>query len=462
MTRSALLFKGFECLAILILSFMAIVLTWEVFMKYNSSASTFKRSEKTLSNVPTIVICFSPVNYNYTYGKDFNISKFLTFYDFIEGSTDNVLKEGENEKQMVSMTKMQTVFSGTCYKLTSTAKKVDSHNYERISVTFHDDIPYDKLPIIEAHFTSEENSYGIARAHWLDGDLLVFKIQPNQKISEFVLREENYIFLKEKSECREESFYHCYGTLFLKEDFNNCPKKCLPHTFPNETIYGYEIPYCKIQSEDMKCASRLSFDVKYGSVIKGQCIERSCQQVQYSGTEAYQQISFDNIHTRTFAYAYMSPGTALVYEEYLIYDLVGVFGSIGGQLGLFLGFSFVGMMSFCLNHLQLWMNHDQNQESKNSDTHEKKNINKTKDILWHQMSKNSQFQERFSKMEVNLAELYERVIKLSNDTTLKDSLKSLKTKLDKSEERIKELESMVAKGSKILGVVKSRRAWLED
>ena len=40
------------------------------------------------------------------------------------------------------------------------------------------------------------------------------------------------------------------------------------------------------------------------------------------------------------------PLTTKVYKEYLIYDIFGMIGSVGGTLGIFIGFSFSGMLSF--------------------------------------------------------------------------------------------------------------------
>ena len=36
-------------------------------------------------------------------------------------------------------------------------------------------------------------------------------------------------------------------------------------------------------------------------------------------------------------------------KEYLIYDGIGMFGSIGGSLGLFVGFSFTGTFAWMLS-----------------------------------------------------------------------------------------------------------------
>ena len=59
---------------------------------------------------------------------------------------------------------------------------------------------------------------------------------------------------------------------------------------------------------------------------------------------------------------YPSPGLALfwlfestnvqVYQEYLIYDEIGMIGSIGGLLGLFLGFSFFNVISYFIGKIK--------------------------------------------------------------------------------------------------------------
>ena len=45
-----------------------------------------------------------------------------------------------------------------------------------------------------------------------------------------------------------------------------------------------------------------------------------------------------------------APRTKTNYEEFIIYDFVGMLGSFGGALGLFVGFSFVGCISTFLKY----------------------------------------------------------------------------------------------------------------
>ena len=41
-----------------------------------------------------------------------------------------------------------------------------------------------------------------------------------------------------------------------------------------------------------------------------------------------------------------------VFEEYLIYDSMGMIGSVGGTLGMFIGFSMDGVVSWVIGHIK--------------------------------------------------------------------------------------------------------------
>ena len=51
--------------------------------------------------------------------------------------------------------------------------------------------------------------------------------------------------------------------------------------------------------------------------------------------------------TSDIEFYWMFPSTIIkVHNEYLIYDMTGLIGSIGGSLGLFVGFSFRDFFSY--------------------------------------------------------------------------------------------------------------------
>ena len=51
-------------------------------------------------------------------------------------------------------------------------------------------------------------------------------------------------------------------------------------------------------------------------------------------------------------YRFTTPMMTTVYQEYLIFDMVGLIGSVGGTLGMCIGFSFSGVTSSVLDFLE--------------------------------------------------------------------------------------------------------------
>ena len=93
------------------------------------------------------------------------------------------------------------------------------------------------------------------------------------------------------------------------------------------------------------------------------CLERSCTLVQYDGKivfeESYPESPLVHPNSRSFSYTFMRTSVA-IHEEYLIYDSIGMLGSIGGTLGMCIGFSFVGLISVLLSYLQILINYLKN------------------------------------------------------------------------------------------------------
>ena len=82
----------------------------------------------------------------------------------------------------------------------------------------------------------------------------------------------------------------------------------------------------------------------------GQC-PKLCMTLEYS----LQTITTREEKYSRLALAYVfasSNSNVLAYEEYLIYDMTSMIGSVGGTLGLCIGFSFTGVFSKFLKFLQ--------------------------------------------------------------------------------------------------------------
>ena len=51
------------------------------------------------------------------------------------------------------------------------------------------------------------------------------------------------------------------------------------------------------------------------------------------------------------AYEIDPPEEVTVFQEYVVYDTISMIGSVGGTLGMFIGFSFTGFISSIINGL---------------------------------------------------------------------------------------------------------------
>ena len=86
----------------------------------------------------------------------------------------------------------------------------------------------------------------------------------------------------------------------------------------------------------------------YNSDFYNSNCPKPCSIIQYTGKldywDSWDREPNDSIFTLYIRFA--PPLATTVYEEYLIYDIFGMIGSVGGTLGIFIGFSFSGMLSF--------------------------------------------------------------------------------------------------------------------
>ena len=81
---------------------------------------------------------------------------------------------------------------------------------------------------------------------------------------------------------------------------------------------------------------------------------KTCKILQYSGEVEWDVIHYDETvrgRIMYFFWSFAPPKTTILYEEYLIYDTIGLIGSVGGTLGMFIGFSFSNALETLLNNM---------------------------------------------------------------------------------------------------------------
>ena len=90
---------------------------------------------------------------------------------------------------------------------------------------------------------------------------------------------------------------------------------------------------------------------------------KHCEWVEYHGAKLTNYYNYDDsIWKNTsrrfrFWWGYKFDNDLIqVYEEYLMYDAIGLIGTVGGTLGLFIGFSFLDVSSILMNFFASFFN----------------------------------------------------------------------------------------------------------
>ena len=121
------------------------------------------------------------------------------------------------------------------------------------------------------------------------------------------------------------------------------------------TIQYYSTPICKTK-DSWFCAYK-AITPAYNAFIYDHEDEfpKTCTILQYSGNVESHQNTTSSYETQ-FMYSFSPPITTMVYEEYLIYDGLGLIGSVGGTLGMCVGFSFSSVINSIVSFLSFIKN----------------------------------------------------------------------------------------------------------
>ena len=269
------------------------------------------------------------------------------------------LEEGKNSNipgEIVNLEKLITMFMGNCYKISSVVtKEYTIKDLTYILLHFNTLITKNDLPSLNVYLTSEDNAYGILFNRWVNGKVVRSHIEKGM-MKETELKQEKFSFLPKNSKCTDEAYFNCISR-HLAAELNGTSSNCGLVSYPG-------LPICNIKKTDEE--EKEFFDIAK-KVLK-QCPDKLCNTVEYSASEIfYEEFSSINSHNRGIAGLYENPNITIgfrykfsrnattVYEEYLVYDSISMIGSVGGTLGMCIGFSFTGLISLLINLLQQLM-----------------------------------------------------------------------------------------------------------
>ena len=202
--------------------------------------------------------------------------------------------------------------------------------------------------VVTFFITSRSNSPGLSFNKWKDGKPLEITINKNHMVK-YGLQPQITKYLKEIGECQEESYYECIASQLDVMEFNKCPKKCIPNAFSN-LGRNYSTPFCSNDTENEYCAMKIVRRINRQE-IASDC-KSSCSNLEYFGEFGINRPISSNIDkiknwNAFFKYKLVNQDlNSMVYEEYIIYDTVGMIGSVGGTFGNFLNYIFKNNLNY--------------------------------------------------------------------------------------------------------------------
>ena len=204
-------------------------------------------------------------------------------------------------------------------------------------------------PEVKIIASSKSNVYGAAILSWLEGDVMIINANENNYKIGLTLTTKKQVHLKDTTDRNDETVYECLESAILKLDLSLCPSKCLFFSLPNQ-----KFSQCKKRPEK-ECSKKFIDPLVNKLLTNGTC-KKSSTTFDISGTiDVEKQNKSYMAYEKLIYFTIAAPGLMKVYEEYLIYDFIAVVASIGGTLGLFIGFSFADVISFLVNLIKGFM-----------------------------------------------------------------------------------------------------------
>ena len=159
--------------------------------------------------------------------------------------------------------------------------------------------------------------------------------------------EKNMEFIKD---CSEVPFFRCFAKKINDTSKFNCSKKCIP-IFTQSVMenINHDIPQCSNDDEEYCMVGIKSY--KNYEKLKSTCLKQ-CKNKDaiLDMNRVYSKPVFHIGNVQLELYVRVVPEKVSI-KEYLIYDGIGMFGSIGGSLGLFVGFSLFDSLCMALEYV---------------------------------------------------------------------------------------------------------------
>ena len=374
----------------------SLIFSRDVFHKYQEKVTTLKSKSEKTAKVPTTVFCFDPsvkisvlnklnlTQYSlysiftsnlrdlnsigmsrsdFVYEAFYKLGEDFELYYEVEHDIDGVkiLKLGENHvlsnhagNHRIKVEKVLTIYDGNCYKIHSNLS-AEAAIMGKYTINFNKTIPFTDIPSVKIYFTSEENAFGIITQQWNYGNELKFILHQNfndmGSIQYLKLNAKKSIYLNDKATPCNDLSNKCFTEELYKTNYPLCQKICLPSALPlmNSVKEWKAIEECHSWEEFMCMADKIILLAYELSEPHDTACPRYCNQVEYTGKV---QGDLNAYELSGVGWSYSISSITNVNEEYLVYDFASLVGSVGGTIGIFVGFSVFDLVVLIIDCIQ--------------------------------------------------------------------------------------------------------------
>ena len=329
-------FKFLECILYIGFSIVAGWFASGVLKQYCAQKTSISQNEGEIKTYPVISMIFSAYK-----ASEVNLTNVMILYHTrgmnlfnLTIGENHLYNDKHNKTEKVILDSLEDSDGRRVFRIIHTTPILDRDRpYAGINM-------YTKLEMKNGPFsdevkfclTSQENSPGFFDMKWKDGRPLRIMLKRNTFV-QYSVEPKMIKYLEEMGKCQKESYYECIASQIGTIGFKNCSNKCIPDEF---SIVGknYSIPSCgNITNNHKQCI------FNHKKYIASNC-KKSCSIVEYSGefevNNPYNSM-IPNWNMYIMIYVLSNQDFELiVYEQYLIYDTIGMMGSVGGTVGMFI------------------------------------------------------------------------------------------------------------------------------
>ena len=315
-----------------------------VIQKFNAEKTFFAEYDEPVTEFPSIITHFDGFDgeskRKFKYGKDFNIS-----YCTLRNKTSRFLTYGENQIDGSKLkVRFERIFQGEAfntYKITPTNYQKDIPLDYDLRYTFDGTIA--EVPTVDLQLVTETGG-SLDDKTYTNNDA-VYQGSVG-RITFIIISALKYKYLDTKG-CINKSYNELLLQALVEEVSKACETPCKPIMNLGSKKFDKildRLPNCtRFGNNCYKSAAR--------EVIKRNINVKPCTTLQYKGLTTAYDAPYEGKEI-LYRMVFANPPKFNVKEEYLIYDGIALISSIGGTLGLCIGFSFYNLSDGLLGWLR--------------------------------------------------------------------------------------------------------------